>query len=213
MVDRNVQAATARLRKTFRYPGDGDDGSDDGTPEVMDEQEQETYIAALAAQNRQRNAQFRQLLLALPLLASVPYALHLFLSSSSSPSKDRPSPALFSLLALTSLASTVFLVYRLPPSVTGVRFLDDLAPSSHSRGGKMGAGIGAGERSPLERVLPWLNAGLCGVVGVMGVLGAGMGLGWLPAVVYGVVLVAKVVMAGVDPEGELSALRYGFKGA
>lgn len=40
-----------------------------------------------------------------------------------------------------------------------------------------------------------------------------VGLGNLPAIVYIVVLVAKVVMGSVDPEKELAALKYGFKGA
>lgn len=39
------------------------------------------------------------------------------------------------------------------------------------------------------------------------------GFGWLPAVVQGVVVLAKWIMGGVDPEGELEGLRYGFKGA
>jgi hypothetical protein len=32
-------------------------------------------------------------------------------------------------------------------------------------------------------------------------------------VVYGVVLLAKMVMASVDPESELSGLKYQYKGA
>jgi hypothetical protein len=40
-----------------------------------------------------------------------------------------------------------------------------------------------------------------------------VGFGWLPAVVYGVVLLAKVIMGSVDPEAELGGLRYGYKGA
>jgi len=39
------------------------------------------------------------------------------------------------------------------------------------------------------------------------------GFGWLPAGVYLVVLIAKVVMGSVDPEAELGKLRYDFKGA
>jgi hypothetical protein len=38
-------------------------------------------------------------------------------------------------------------------------------------------------------------------------------LGALPGVVYAVVVGAKVVMAGVDPERELRGLRYSYKGA
>ncbi len=39
------------------------------------------------------------------------------------------------------------------------------------------------------------------------------GFGWLPAGVYGVVLLAQWVMGSVNPECELGGLRYGFKGA
>lgn len=80
-------------------------------------------------------------------------------------------------------------------------------------------------RSPLEQHLPRLNLALAAlalltglleraklgpaaVVGVSPVL-----LGALPGVVYAVVVGAKVVMAGVDPERELDGLRYGYKGA
>lgn len=96
-------------------------------------------------------------------------------------------------------------------------------------------------RSPLERYLPLLNIGLCAILVLSGVYattrgGSGddsdhnhqsggsssnhpraqfgwLGLGNLPAIVYGVVLLAKVLMASVDPETELMALKYGYKGA
>ena len=82
-------------------------------------------------------------------------------------------------------------------------------------------GIGGGG-TPLETWLPLLNVGLCGMLVVMGwlvghrdvqVTRTGVGIGNLPALVLGVVLVAKLVMAGVDPEAELGGLRYEYKGA
>lgn len=95
-------------------------------------------------------------------------------------------------------------------------------------------------RSPLERYLPLLNIGLCAILVLSGVYattrgGTGdssddnktggsssnhhsaqfgwLGLGNLPAIVYAVVLLAKVLMASVDPESDLGALKYGYKGA
>lgn len=75
-------------------------------------------------------------------------------------------------------------------------------------------------RSPLEVWLPYLNLGLCGVLFVIGILkGARSGgesslvVDLLPGIIYAVVLAAKMVMAGVDPERELGGLRYEFKGA
>lgn len=76
-------------------------------------------------------------------------------------------------------------------------------------------------RSPLERHLPLLNVGLAALALLTGVLEwartrGGVGpvlLGMLPGMVYAVVVGAKVMMAGVDPERELSGLKYGYKGA
>lgn len=71
----------------------------------------------------------------------------------------------------------------------------------------------------MEVYLPWLNLGLCVVLVGLGSMmqrkGETLwwGFGWLPIGVYTVTVVAKWVMGGVDPEGELGALRYEFKGA
>lgn len=95
--------------------------------------------------------------------------------------------------------------------------------------GILGAAADGSGKSPLERHLPWLNVGLAVLALLTGLLerintagpgssagGAGVNpllLGVLPGVVYAVVVGAKVVMAGVDPERELSGLKYGYKGA
>ena len=88
--------------------------------------------------------------------------------------------------------------------------------------GTLGQQGSSGNGTPLETWLPLLNLGLCGMLVVMGwlvgyrdvqVTRTGVGIGNLPALVLGVVLVAKVVMAGVDPETELGGLRYEYKGA
>jgi hypothetical protein len=80
----------------------------------------------------------------------------------------------------------------------------------------------ATRKSPLEQYLPYLNMALCIVLVLMITLetswSSQMGwsrtlLGYLPGAVYAVVLVAKAVMAGVDPEAELAALKYEYKGA
>ncbi|KAI1494482.1 hypothetical protein F5X96DRAFT_563859 [Biscogniauxia mediterranea] len=80
-------------------------------------------------------------------------------------------------------------------------------------------------RSPLEQYLPFLNAALCAVLVLTGLLSGQqheqqqqqhwghVGLNNLPAVVYVVVLAAKMVMGSVDPERELAGLKYGYKGA
>ena len=193
--------------------------------------EQDRLIARLARENAQRDTTFRAVLLALPLLSTVAYiAGPLF----------RPATALLSLLALTSLLATAALLRAQPPAVTGIAPLDawtrrddvhaaaagDLARLLRLREQIRGV-VAAGGRerrragaSPLAVYLPYLNVALAAVVALMGaVTGAGgRGFGWvgmgnLPGLVYAVVLAAKVVMGSVDPERELSGLKYEYKGA
>lgn len=184
--------------------------------------EQEALIARLAAENTARNAQFRLFLLALPLLTALVYVPLLF----------RPRLSFLSLLSLTSLLSTAFLLYRLPPTATGIAPLDawsrseDVAAATREAGrrlGKRGSGgnslaFASGAKSPLDTYLPYLNFGLGLVLTLLGLVAGGerawlIGMWDLPAVIYGVVLVAKLVMGSVDPEKELSALKYQYKGA
>ncbi|KAK3951875.1 hypothetical protein QBC32DRAFT_213963 [Pseudoneurospora amorphoporcata] len=224
------RGASARLRRTFRYPSDeADDGN---TVEVMDEQEQESLITTLSTLNTHRNSQFRSLLLLIPAIASIPYLLALFLPS---PSQRKLSTVLFALLALTSLAATTFVTVKLPPTKTGLAFVDALSASA-GKGKKAGKGSRNGIRvpnlygsgilqpSPLEAWLPYLNVGLCLLVLLTGLVTGGGGhqvgasvgqvyLAALPGVINAATVVAKAVMAGVDPEGELGGLRYGYKGA
>lgn len=173
------------------------------------------------------------------------------------------------MLGLTSLASTAFLLFSLPPTETGIHALDAWASSGSTRGqhgdgegndgsGAVASGSAGGpsgmstlsqrrqrrrrassfsvapQKSPLEKHLPLLNVGLCAVLVLYGLLvqrrGDGtsehydgnedqrqhfgwLGLGNLPAIVYAVVIVAKLLMANVDPERELTALKYDYKGA
>jgi hypothetical protein len=273
-----------RLRQTFAYPSDttttpsstprhlspdadSDADWDDDTGPAYDEQEQEELIRALAQQNAARNAQFRLFLLALPALSAIPYLVLLFgglvgfLSKGGDGGSRRGGGGLAAAdvwtvaLALSSLVSTAWTLWSLPPGVTGIRALDAWVGASHSNSrnshnggggggesdplmtlGPMGAnaqrrrrhsssaGLWSQHRSPLEQYLPFLNMGLCGVLVLTGFLSSRrsaaahqywghVGLANLPAVVYAVVLVAKMLMGSVDPERELSALRYEYKGA
>ncbi|KAK0626070.1 hypothetical protein B0T14DRAFT_509092 [Immersiella caudata] len=271
-----LQNTTSRLRRTFTYDPDSDD---DSTPSVMDEQEQESFIQRMVTHNQRRNAQFRQLLLAMPCIASIPYTIGLF----------TPQTFFVSFLALSSLLSTAYLLYYLPLTKTGIKALDNIEGGwggivllltrrgqkkrerrereegwrprgirNKSRRGRRSddsstdeetrEGIRREERrreeerarvranfplevdmdtsSPLLQHLPVMNLVLSVVVAVAGWLNHKWlvgyyqdavwrlaGLGNLPAVINGVVIVAKMMMAGVDPERELSKLRYGYKGA
>lgn len=215
------------------------------------ESEQESLIQVLAEQNASTNQQYQILLLALPILSSIPYILALF----------RPSMLLVGLLGLTSLTSTVYLLFSLPITDTGIPPLDAWARSGSkastdeiddisaiaSGSSARPSGLGAlnenrrrrrqtnsmsfkAPKSPLVKHLPYLNVGLCVILILSGVLAnqvggdedggsphhhqfGWLGLGNLPAIVYGVILVAKMVMASVDPEKELQKLRYEYRGA
>ncbi|KAF4467301.1 hypothetical protein FALBO_5836 [Fusarium albosuccineum] len=232
---------TARLRRTFHYP---EEDSTDSQPEALDEQEQEDLIGRLAEENAARDAQFRRLLLALPLLATIPYL----------PALINPPTSLLALLSLTSLFSTAYLLHHQPPASSGIPFLDKWAkpktprptrPPSlstrHSSGildeddddddeveyvprgrprQRRSSFSYVERRSPLEMYLPYLNLGL-GLILILMAWTVGRsrseavwpGMGYLPLVVYVVVLLAKTVMGSVDPEKELSALKYEYKGA
>ncbi|KAH6683268.1 hypothetical protein B0J14DRAFT_575532 [Halenospora varia] len=215
---------TSRLRKTFRYP---DDNSDNNSgPEAMDEEEQENLISSLRIQNEAYNKIYRTILLSLALFSTTPY-LYAFTYP---PSK---SHTLLALLSITSLLSTALLTYVLPPEETGIKLLDKLnglpSPQMVKRRGKMpipvgGQGFGGflrgvDEEGPIRKFLPWMNVGLCLVLVGLGRMVSSKGgnnwggLSWLPAAVYGVVMVGKWVMGSVDPERELGELRYEFKGA
>ncbi|CAK7209338.1 hypothetical protein SCUCBS95973_000405 [Sporothrix curviconia] len=212
---------TARLRRAFRYAADDeDDHSDD--QEVLDEEEQDTLIQSLAEQNQRRNEQFRQLLLAVPALAAVPFLMACFRSSSS-------STAMVSLLGISSLAATAYMVHRQTPTKTGIRVLDTWSGADVKGKGPAAAATfslsnwSARRLPPLDQHLPHLNLGLCAVLLLSIFLPKGATapasntpyqlLSSLPAVVYGIVLISKVTMAGVDPERELNKLRYEYKGA
>jgi hypothetical protein len=208
--------------------------------------EQEDYIAQLAIENAARDVQFRRFLLAIPLLATIPYL----------PALINPPTSLLALLSLTSLFSTAYLLHHQPPTSSGIPFLDDWArpktpqptrpPSLSTResSGVFGDDDDEDEedyepyvprgrprqrrssfsyverRSPLEIYLPYLNLGL-GVILILMAWAIGRvkseavwpGMGCLPLVVYGIILVSKMVMGSVDPEKELSSLKYDYKGA
>ncbi|KAG5984413.1 hypothetical protein E4U55_004875 [Claviceps digitariae] len=215
-------SSRARLRRTFRYPDDS------SLPENLDEQEQESLIADLSAQNALQNHHLARLLLALPLATTILYLPLLFRT---------PREAITALLSLTSLLSTTYLLYALPPETTGLQPLDAWITRGrvpHAAGSaaagvmerqarRLQRGLGC-ERAPLEMYLPYLNGVLAVVLALMGLVteraaggGGEGGFAWivrgnLPGIVYGVVLLAKVVMGGVDPERELSPLKYEYRG-
>ncbi|KAI1438649.1 hypothetical protein GGR50DRAFT_639029 [Xylaria sp. CBS 124048] len=236
----DISAATNRLRRTFAYSSDTfipaarnpnvDDSDSDSDAPALDEQEQEDLIRTLAKQNAERNAQFRLLLLSLPALSTIPYLLVLFTSAPNPEGGGRKKSATdvwIAVLALSSLASTAWSLWSLPPGSTGIHTLDawvassSLSSSSSSPNSSRRVTIPWQHRSPLAQYLPFLNLALCAVLIIAGFASSARGarhwghvrLANLPALVYAVVLAAKMLMGSTDPERELGALRYGYKGA
>ncbi|KAI9643910.1 hypothetical protein NHQ30_007261 [Ciborinia camelliae] len=213
-----MEQTTARLRKKFRYPTDND--SDDSLPEALDEEEQDNLIQHLTTLHMKYNILYTRLLLCLPLISTIPYFLTLF----------TPTTSLLSTLSITSLLSTAFLVYSLPPEKTAISILDNFnQPSKDSSRSKIGVlGVNGADNGPLQTYLPTLNLLLSFILGILGTLlksksrtktaGAEAdifwtGFEWLPLGIYAVVLLAKTVMGSVNPEEELGSLRYRYKGA
>ncbi|KAK2625646.1 hypothetical protein QTJ16_004958 [Diplocarpon rosae] len=203
-----MEQTSARLRKTFRYPSD--DNSEDESHEVMDEEEQDFLIRTMQEDNAKRNKQYNTVLFLFTLVANLPYLPTLFVRQTS----------LLSLLSISSLLSTLYLIYCSPPGKTGIAFLDDInMPSTpQSMTARKRAMLQATD-GPIKKYLPYLNIGVCSILIALGGVsrrkGVGLWLGfeWLPAVVYVVVVTSKWEMGSVNPEEELERLRYGLKGA
>ncbi|PTB40033.1 hypothetical protein M441DRAFT_58873 [Trichoderma asperellum CBS 433.97] len=224
-------ASSARLRRTFQYPND----SDSDSPEAMDEQEQDNLIQTLASQNASQNETLARTLLALPLLSIVAYIRPLLNPATT-------SFAIFCITSLLATAFLLYRLppaqTGIPiidswasggtgragagggPSGSSAASLIGGLRSRNSLGGLLGRGV-VDTRSPLEKTLPYLNLGLVALLILMGLVRGderGGGFGWvsmgnIPGLVYSVVITAKIVMAGVDPERDLGSLRYGYKGA
>lgn len=123
----------------------------------------------------------------------------------------------------------------LPYEQTGIAFLDALNNSKpdqdrdrdrdNGEGSSSSAryvpiqGITAPEtHGPVRTYLPYLNVILSATLALLGLVFRGRemvwwGFSWLPGAVYVVILSVKFFMGSVNPEAELRALRYEFKGA
>lgn len=104
------------------------------------------------------------------------------------------------------------MAFALPPEETGLAPLDE----RRSRRTEERRNPFELESSPAQKYLPYLNLGLATVILFLSLVRGGGAFailqGCLPALIYGVVVAAKLVMAGVDPS-ELRGLKYDYKGA
>ncbi|KAK1961773.1 hypothetical protein LY78DRAFT_617142 [Colletotrichum sublineola] len=235
--------AAARLRRTFHYPTDDDsaDSQPDVMDEEEQEVLIQRLADENAARNAQFNTFLLALpllttipylvsllslsapltsLLSITSLLSTAFLLRTqppgatgiqLLDAWSNPKTPRASPS-------SSLASSTSSISGASSSSSSYQ---PVRVPARTRRRRSSFSFAADQKSPLETYLPYLNLGLCIMLVLTGfVMRSGerhafgyVGLGNLPAIVYAVTLVAKVIMGSVDPEKELAALKYDLKGA
>lgn len=173
-------------------------------------------IRTLSKTNQYTNTVYISVLIGLAVVSTVLYV----------PTLRYRSTTLLSTLSITSLLSTAFLLCYLPVNSTGIALLERRTGESISSSGRVKAPgalfkTGAWDQSkPLLKYLPYLNLILCLLLGVLGFLLRAkggrqmwMGFEYVPGMLYGFALSAKIIMASVDVEQDLGSLRYGLKGA
>ncbi|MCJ1238731.1 hypothetical protein MMC14_006722 [Varicellaria rhodocarpa] len=191
--------ATAKLRKTFRYPSV--DSDEDETPQALDEEEQEKLIQKLRVETEERNEEYMRMFLAIPVCSIVAYVPSLLMFSSL-------QAKFLSILSITSLVSTAYMLFFIP----NVRL-------NTSRRKRRNLQIEP-EPSMIDQYLGYLNGGLSFLIALNawtiqeknGVHDLFWTLCLLPSLVFVVIVVAKRLMISVDVD-ELEDLKYGYKGA
>ncbi|PHH78212.1 hypothetical protein CDD82_3162 [Ophiocordyceps australis] len=194
----DIYPSRTRLRRKFHYP------DSDSEPAALDDQEQESLIAHLSTANASQNMLYRNALTVLVALAALPFLPLLF--------------SRLSILALSSLAATAYLLLRLPLTRTGLGPLDHFASKDNAAPSCISSK--SPPLGPLATYLPYLNLLLSGLVVLMSITSISTLEEWypvvltcLPAAMYAVTIAAKVTMAKVDPDKELSPLQYQYTGA
>jgi len=145
-----TQDASARLRKTFKYPSEND-AADIG--EDLDEQEQETLIQNLAKADAQRTQNYKTAFVSLPLLSILLYIHRVALPVDS-------NELLLGLLAISSFLLSAYILWFIPlpgekrsPTILeipGLGAVDLQAPG------------------PLMPYIFYLNIGLAGILALKG---------------------------------------------
>ncbi|KJF61627.1 uncharacterized protein CIMG_13781 [Coccidioides immitis RS] len=188
--------ATARLRKTFRYP---DLDSDDGQRGELDEQEQEILIQGLRCQDEKQNAQYKLIFTAIPLISSITYLPFLLVQSLSAPQR------IFCFLGIGSLLSTAYSMWKFIPSYLDTKG-DRRIRDNNRKDGLLKKYLGLS--NALVSAFLFLAAYLLGdssvskeVLRILYVV---------PGVIYVIIFMVRRAMISVDI-GELERLRYDFK--
>lgn len=198
-------------RRGFKYTNEeSDEDSALHLDEFLDEEEQDNLIQSLDDENARINQLYSRVLLIISLVSISPYLRTIF----------NPDLTLFSILSITSLLSTAYLLVSLPSGQTNIAIIDHFSQSSTQKP-KPNQYISSllPSQGPMKQVLPYLNIGLCITLVLLGSViekRAGslwLGLCFIPIINYGAVLVTAHFMCSIDPQQELSTLKYEYKGA
>ncbi|KAK7191074.1 uncharacterized protein CC84DRAFT_1117904 [Paraphaeosphaeria sporulosa] len=213
----SAQTAATRLRRTFHYPSESDD--EDAVEAGMDEQDQAHLLTTLSTHDTHTTSTYTHLLLVLPLLPILLYIPHFFRLST------LPAAG----LAIPSLLASAYTLYflPLPPVQISVSHVVDLqSPSARSRTKPAET---KAERPPVPyiseatadlvaRYIVVANGALCAVLAIAEMLqgrswgeGVTVGGGYLPGLVFTVVMFARRELRAVDMS-ELERLQYQSKG-
>nr|POF16378.1 hypothetical protein CFP56_23896 [Quercus suber] len=186
------EMATSRLRRAFQYPEEHED-----SPDELDEEHQESLIAALQAADAQKSSLYRKLFLSIPLTAAIYFTYTLLFASRTAQQR------LLALLSVTSLLSTSYVLQYLPvqtPDRKGKRAVYQLEAA----------------KSPVERYLVCLNAALAGLLVLVSAVSWWKGLreqAWkeaLPGIIMGLSMVVRELLAPLDLE-DLQKAKYDYK--
>nr|POE82263.1 hypothetical protein CFP56_67027 [Quercus suber] len=195
--ERNHQSpemATSRLRRAIQYPEENED-----SPDELDEEHQESLIAALQRADAQKSSLYRKLFLSIPLAAALFFVYALLFTSRTAQQR------LLALLSVTSLLSTSYILQYLPVQTP-------------DRKGKKPVYQLEAARGPVERYIVYLNAALAGLLVLVSAVSWWKGLrerAWkeaLPGIVMGLTMVVRELLAPLDLE-DLQRAKYDYKGA
>ncbi|KAE8385071.1 hypothetical protein BDV23DRAFT_165623 [Aspergillus alliaceus] len=190
--------AAARLRKAFHYPEDSDD--DKHEREELDEEEQESVIERLRAQNDKRDAEYSILFAIIPLLS-----VSMFIPSVCSRSSDMQE-RLLSFLSTLSLIATAYIMKSFPlqnPDPKGKRPIQS-----------------PGFLALFQKLLLPINTAACSLLLLVYIFSSPVQSSFskqpttyiVPGAMLAIIMLARKIMVSIDLK-HLEDLQYRYKGA
>ncbi|KAF2431915.1 hypothetical protein EJ08DRAFT_648578 [Tothia fuscella] len=206
---------THRVRKTFKYPTEGDS---DSSPPDLDEEEQEQLINEYIENDARKTQGYKRAFLSIPLLLPILYIPSLLSPTSPTSTSTPPTLLLPAILSLLITAYTLSLIptrFELHPPQPQQQ--QNQSQQSQSQATNTSLSL-----SPLSllfhKYIDHLNAILCILLLPFAYQGKVKGreddvwFACLPGVVFVLIYIVRTQLKPVDL-GELRRLRYGYKGA